>query len=152
MAAHSMSKQSVAAGLSVCSKPHRWNSAFISARNKTKEKISFFLLALSRLTCDAIGGEGQHLRSTGAGGDGSKKRGRRLPRRRHRHPQERISTSFHCSRILAEIYEGFGTTASWGITPILRGFGLRRWARRWVTGDACVFRNGNQAGSLLWRR
>jgi hypothetical protein len=119
MAAHSMSKQSVAAGLSVCSKPHRWNSAFISARNKTKEKISFFLLALSRLTCDAIGGEGQHLRSTGAGGDGSKKRGRRLPRRRHRHPQERISTSFHCSRILAEIYGGFGTTASWGITPML---------------------------------
>jgi hypothetical protein len=92
---------------------------FHFCKEQKKEKISFFLLALSRLTCDAIGGEGQHLRSTGAGGDGSKKRGRWLPRRRHRHPQERISTSFHCSRILAEIYGGFGTTASWGITPIL---------------------------------
>jgi hypothetical protein len=41
MATHSMSKQSVAAGLSVCSKPHRWNSGFISARNKKKEKSLF---------------------------------------------------------------------------------------------------------------
>lgn len=57
---------------------------------------------LQHLTCCAIGGEAQHLRSTRAGsGSGSLKRARGRRRRRRRCPcgrtEEHIPASFHCS-------------------------------------------------------
>jgi hypothetical protein len=153
MAAHSMSKQSVAAGLSVCSKPHRWNSAFISARNKKKGKNLFF----------SFGIISSHVRRYWRRRSASavhRSWWRRIQETRKKAappaPSASPRTHLDLLPLLADISGDLRRIRNYGFlgdhAHTDRGFGLRRWARRWVTGDACVFRNGNQAGSLLWRR